>query len=68
MKNTIILLFGLFLGFQTISQNDHSDLDYRLGFGASLLGSGDMRTMMVENEVNYLFLPVLFIECQSGLW
>lgn len=55
MKNTIILLFGIFIGFQAGAQDDHSNFDYRLGIGASLLGSGDMRTMMVENEVNYLF-------------
>jgi hypothetical protein len=35
------------------AQNVEPKFDIRFGVGTSLLGSGDMRTVMFENELNY---------------
>jgi hypothetical protein len=44
-----IILFSLSVN----AQKAQTRFDFRFGVGTSLLGSGDMRTIMVENEINY---------------
>ncbi len=45
----IVILFSISAKAQTTKPR----LDFRFGVGHSLLGSGDYRTIMFENEVNY---------------
>lgn len=49
-------LFSILFILNTIgivAQNNDYKFDFRLGSGFSLLGSGDMTTTMIENELNY---------------
>ncbi|MEM8526311.1 MAG: hypothetical protein AAGG68_16840 [Bacteroidota bacterium] len=55
MKNFFLLIIVYFAINTANAQEISSQFDYRLGTGISLLGTGDMRTLMVENELNYKF-------------
>lgn len=56
MKQLLVsLTFSLFFIFSLVAQETSSKWDFRLGFGQSFLGSGDIWTNMVENELNYKF-------------
>ena len=52
MKLLITLTF-IMLSLTAFSQQTSSRFDLRFGVGASVLGTGDMRTLMLENELNY---------------
>ncbi len=48
----------LFLSsIQLFAQEESTPFDIRFGAGTSLLGSGDMLTTMLENELNYRISP-----------
>jgi len=49
---TMILISFLFLTIQVIGQENTKKIDFRLGAGISLLGTGDMLTFNYENELN----------------
>jgi hypothetical protein len=54
MKNLVLTVALLLVGFATKAQEIGSNkTDLRLGVGMSLLGTGDMRAVMVENEANF---------------
>ena len=44
---------ALFAGILANGQETNDKLDLRFGVGTSLLGTGDMLTIMFENELNY---------------
>lgn len=48
-----LLLIILIIPFQLMAQQGESQTDFRFGSGLSFLGTGDMITLNVENEVNY---------------
>jgi hypothetical protein len=48
----IILLIGT---TQIVAQKRIGKMDWRFGTGISLLGTGDMRTINFENEINYKY-------------
>lgn len=50
--NTFIFILLLFFSIQVFGQDKANKLDFRLGTGLSLLGSGDMITFNYENELN----------------
>lgn len=50
---TILFCLFILISTQLFAQEIGSNLDIRFGVGRSLLGSGDMRTTMLENELNY---------------
>ena len=52
MKKLVLLTTLMFLGIICKAQESASKLDVRLSFGTSLLGTGDMQTLMIENELN----------------
>lgn len=54
MKRYILILFILST-IHLIAQEDNSKFDIRFGTGVSLLGSGDMGALNIENELNYNF-------------
>ena len=56
MKLLIIALF-LFFTVQAFAQGTIGKFDIRLGVGRTLLGSGDIITSSVENEINYKLNP-----------
>jgi len=51
-KNIIICLLAFLFSVQAFGQEKVRKLDFRLGAGFSLLGTGDMRTFNYENELN----------------
>jgi len=53
MKKTVLLFVCLLLaGSSVLAQKAPLATDIRMGIGTSLLGSGDMQTIMVDNEIN----------------
>ncbi len=50
---TFFLITLIACSLQVIGQEKTDNLDFRLGAGISLLGSGDMVTFNYENEINY---------------
>lgn len=48
----LILASVLLISLSVNAQKVHPWFDFRFGVGTSLLGSGDMRTVMFENEAN----------------
>jgi len=52
MKNLALIGIALLISLTGNAQEIKSRMDLRLGIGTSLLGTGDMRTIMFENEVN----------------
>lgn len=54
MKRIFILLLSAALGQICLGQGTFKN-DFRAGLGISLLGSGDMRCAMFENEFNHQF-------------
>ena len=52
MKARLLFLFLLF-SIPLYAQEERSKFDLRFGIGNSLLGSGDIITTTLENEVNY---------------
>lgn len=52
MKKLALLSIVMFLVIVCKAQKTPSKIDVRFGFGTSLLGSGDMHTLMFENELN----------------
>lgn len=58
MKNLIIVVVIL-LAINANAQKAQPRFDFRFGVGTSLLGTGDMRTTMLESEFNY-FMNTLF--------
>lgn len=52
MKEIFIAVM-IFLSMNANAQNVDPKFDFRFGVGTSLLGSGDMKTVMFENELNY---------------
>lgn len=50
---TIFLISLIAFSLPVIGQEKTGNLDFRLGAGISLLGSGDMVTFNYENEMNY---------------
>ncbi len=58
MKSKILSLLLLVCLIQQVSaQKKRDTLDVRFGVGMSLLGTGDMRTINFENEINNKFSP-----------
>ena len=53
---TIIILLG---SLQLAAQDSEKKWDLRFGAGVSLLGTGDMTTLNLENEMNFVFNPYL---------
>jgi len=54
MKIILVLLAVTLFGLNASAQvEDPSRFDIRIGIGTSLLGTGDMRTFMLETELNY---------------
>src|ERR1035437_8874666 len=51
----LILAILLNLTLQLKAQEEQEKFDFRIGSGVSLLGSGDMITLNVENEFNFKF-------------
>ena len=49
----LFILFSLLLSVQLLAQEPNRNFDIRFGAGLSLLGTGDMRGTMFENEINY---------------
>ncbi|MCT4665493.1 MAG: hypothetical protein N4A45_09700 [Flavobacteriales bacterium] len=43
----------MLLSLEAVAQEKKSQLDYQFGAGMSFLGSGDISTILFENEVNY---------------
>lgn len=52
MKKLILIAIAVLISLVGNAQDDKSRIDLRFGIGTSLLGTGDMRTIMLENEVN----------------
>jgi hypothetical protein len=52
-SKTLLLVTTLFLSLTAKGQEKSEKLDFRIGSGVSLLGSGDMTTFVYENELNY---------------
>jgi hypothetical protein len=52
MKKLVVVLMVV-LAINAKAQNTSSKFDFRFGLGTSLLSTGDMRTVMFENELNY---------------
>ena len=50
---TFFLITLIAFSLPVIGQEKTGNLDFRLGAGVSLLGSGDMVTFNYENEINY---------------
>lgn len=55
MKQILIIATVMLLPLFAISQNAGPKFDIRFGFGTSFLGTGDMRAVTIENELNYAF-------------
>ena len=54
---TIILIVLIAFSLPVIGQEKTDNLDFRLGAGVSLLGTGDITTFNYENEINYKLNP-----------
>lgn len=52
MKNLALVAIAVLISLTGNAQDFKSRIDLRLGIGTSLLGTGDMQTIMLENEVN----------------
>jgi len=52
MKNFILIAITVLISFIGNAQDIKSRVDLRFGIGTSLLGTGDMQTIMFDNEVN----------------
>lgn len=52
-SKTLLLVTTLLLSLTAKGQEKSEKLDFRIGSGVSLLGSGDMTTFVYENELNY---------------
>ncbi len=50
---TILLITAIFFSLTAKGQEKVGKLDFRVGWGVSLLGTGDMVTVVYENELNY---------------
>jgi len=50
---TILLITAILFSLTAKGQEKVGKLDFRIGCGVSLLGSGDMTTFVYENELNY---------------
>ena len=48
-----IFIMGLLIGLSAKALEAQTRMDFRFGVGTSLLGTGDARTIMLENELNY---------------
>lgn len=59
MKRIILLLLSALVFTGAFSQEKPVPVDFRWGVGSSLLGTGDMVTMMFQNEINYRLNPYL---------
>jgi hypothetical protein len=55
MKLIISVLIFITIAMAGFSQQSSSRLDLRTGIGTSFLGTGDMLTIMFENELNFQF-------------
>ena len=53
MKKLTLIIVAVLIGFTSDAQETGSKLDLRFGIGTSLLGTGDMITIMLENEANF---------------
>ena len=53
MKQLILILIAILIGLNGYAQDVESKYDLKLGIGTSLLGTGDMQTIMFENEINF---------------
>jgi hypothetical protein len=67
MKQIALLILTFFCLNETVAQDSWSKTDIRLGIGTSLLGSGDMRTLMLENEFNQQLSPLLAASLGLGI-
>lgn len=52
MKRVILIITAVLFVVNSYAQDSESKFDLRFGIGSSLLGTGDMLTIMVENELN----------------
>jgi len=52
MKKWLLFTLVLFIGTLGNAQDNEYTLDIRFGAGTSLLGTGDMQTIMFDNELN----------------
>ena len=52
MRKLTLVIIAVLLGLSAKAQKTESKYDVRLGLGTSLLGTGDMQTIMFENEAN----------------
>ena len=52
MKNLTLIVIAVLISIAGNAQDVKSRMDLRFGIGTSLLGTGDMWTIMFENEVN----------------
>ena len=57
MKKQFLILFMLALSSSAFAQQSPSKFNLKLGLGTSLLGTGDMQTLLLENELNYKLTP-----------
>lgn len=48
----------LMSSIQVMAQQEKSNVTLRFGSGVSLLGTGDMITLNIENEINYKLSPI----------
>jgi hypothetical protein len=74
-KKILMLLALLILVFHLKGQEKQNKIDIRIGSGISLLGTGDMTTLNIENEVNYKYSRLLsnsvslqYGRSNSGVW
>lgn len=74
-KKILTLLTLLILVSHLKGQERQDKIDIRIGSGISLLGTGDMTTLNIENEVNYKYNRLLsnsvslqYGRSNSGVW
>jgi hypothetical protein len=65
MKKLVVSI-TILLSMYANAQNIDKKFDFRFGTGTSLLGTGDMRTIMFENEINYQFTKYCTFSCSVG--
>jgi hypothetical protein len=65
MKKLFIAVM-ISLSMNANAQNVDPKFDFRFGVGTSLLGSGDMKTVMLENELNYFINNFLSTSLAAG--
>lgn len=56
MKASLFLMFLLF-SIPLFAQDETKNFDVRFGVGPTILGTGDMRTITLENELNFSINP-----------